>query len=141
MTSACLLPCTPHRCHRHRHRHPAGHMLLDACAIRSLELLTNSEGGLHGSLLHLLDRAATPAGGRKVRQFISNPLYRQACLVAPVAAAWYARLKPALCISAWWISLASSIFSADVSCHLCIVPAFAAGWATLRSAWPPQRSS
>lgn len=56
----------------------AGYALLDACAIRSLELLRSSEGGLPGSLLHLLDRAATPAGRRKVRQFISNPLYRHA---------------------------------------------------------------
>ena len=56
-------------------------MLLDAIAIRSLELLANSEGGLPGSLLHLLDRAATPAGRRKVRQLISNPLYRQAAAV------------------------------------------------------------
>lgn len=55
---------------------PAGHMLLDACAIRSLELLANSDGKLPGSLLHFLDRAATAAGRRKVRHFISAPLFR-----------------------------------------------------------------
>ncbi|PRW57902.1 DNA mismatch repair Msh6 isoform X2 [Chlorella sorokiniana] len=54
----------------------SGHMLLDACALRSLELLSNSEGRVEGSLLHFLDRAATPAGRRKVRQFIANPLFR-----------------------------------------------------------------
>lgn len=31
---------------------------------------------VEGSLLHFLDRAATPAGRRKVRQFIANPLFR-----------------------------------------------------------------
>jgi DNA mismatch repair ATPase MutS len=51
-------------------------MLLDACAIRSLELLANSDGKLPGSLLHFLDRAATAAGRRKVRHFISAPLFR-----------------------------------------------------------------
>jgi DNA mismatch repair ATPase MutS len=56
----------------------AGHMLLDACAMSSLELLTNSEGHPHGSLLHFLDRAATPGGRRRVKQFISAPLYRHA---------------------------------------------------------------
>ncbi|KAL4436867.1 hypothetical protein ABPG75_004006 [Micractinium tetrahymenae] len=54
----------------------SGYMLLDACALRSLELLSNSEGGLPGSLLHLLNGAASAAGRRKARQFISNPLYR-----------------------------------------------------------------
>lgn len=57
-------------------------MLLDACALRSLELLTNSEGGRPGSLLHLLDGVATPAGRRKLRQFVSCPLYRWAVLAA-----------------------------------------------------------
>ncbi|KAI3425826.1 hypothetical protein D9Q98_007801 [Chlorella vulgaris] len=56
--------------------HSSGHMLLDACAIRSLELLANSDGKLPGSLLHFLDRAATAAGRRKVRHFISAPLFR-----------------------------------------------------------------
>lgn len=51
-------------------------MLLDACALRSLELLSNSEGGLPGSLLHLLNGAASAAGRRKAREFISNPLFR-----------------------------------------------------------------
>lgn len=108
------LSCATRLCRRHR-LHPAGHMLLDACAIRSLELLTNSEGGLPGSLLHLLDRAATPAGRRKVRQFISNPLYRQACLGLPDDAAWSACLNRAqLCNSAWLIALVSNVPSADV---------------------------
>lgn len=51
-------------------------MLLDACALRSLELLGNSEGGAAGSLLHLLDRAATRAGRRRLRQWVASPLYR-----------------------------------------------------------------
>ncbi|KAL4430604.1 hypothetical protein ABPG77_005844 [Micractinium sp. CCAP 211/92] len=54
----------------------SGFMLLDACALRSLQLLSNSEGGAPGSLLHLLNGAASAAGRRKARQFISNPLYR-----------------------------------------------------------------
>ncbi|KAL4858267.1 DNA mismatch repair protein Msh6 [Chlorella vulgaris] len=46
--------------------HGSGHVLMDACAIRSLELLANSDGKLPGSLLHFLDRAATAAGRRKI---------------------------------------------------------------------------
>lgn len=54
----------------------SGFVLLDACALRSLELLSNSEGGQPGSLLHLLNGAASAAGRRKARQFVANPLYR-----------------------------------------------------------------
>lgn len=70
-----------------RRTRPAGFMLLDACAVRSLELLSSSEGRLAGSLRHVLDRAATPAGRRKVKAFVTAPLYRQVEAV-PGAASW-----------------------------------------------------
>lgn len=38
--------------------------------------MSNAAVQVEGSLLHFLDRAATPAGRRKVRQFIANPLFR-----------------------------------------------------------------
>ena len=56
--------------------HASGFMLLDACATQSLELLASSDGRPPGSLLHLLDRTATAAGSRRVRQFVTSPLFR-----------------------------------------------------------------
>lgn len=43
---------------------------------------SNAAVQVEGSLLHFLDRAATPAGRRKVRQFIANPLFRCSALLA-----------------------------------------------------------
>jgi hypothetical protein len=54
----------------------AGAMLLDATAVRTLELLEGSLGGPQGSLLAFLDRAVSPAGRRKLRAWVSRPLFR-----------------------------------------------------------------
>eukprot|EP00887_Chlorella_sp_A99_P008065 scaffold12.g8065.t1 len=54
----------------------SGHMLLDGTAIRSLEVLANSEGGARGSLLAALDGTASPAGRRLLRCLLCAPLYR-----------------------------------------------------------------
>lgn len=53
-------------------------MLLDATAIRSLELVEGSLGGIKGSLLSFLARGtATAAGQRRIREWLCSPLYRQ----------------------------------------------------------------
>ena len=55
-----------------------GHMLLDATAISSLELVEGSLGGIKGSLLSFLaSGTATAAGQRRIREWICSPLYRQ----------------------------------------------------------------
>ncbi|KAK9829493.1 hypothetical protein WJX72_006189 [[Myrmecia] bisecta] len=53
-----------------------GHMFLDDNAILALELVEGSLGSREGSLLAFLDRAATAAGHRLVRHWITQPLYR-----------------------------------------------------------------
>jgi DNA mismatch repair protein MSH6 len=54
-----------------------GHMLLDATAISSLELVEGSLGGSNGSLLsYLAAGAASAAGRRRIREWILSPLYR-----------------------------------------------------------------
>ena len=41
-------------------------------------MLENSEGGLGGSLLAAVDNCATPAGRRRLRQWLCRPLFRVA---------------------------------------------------------------
>lgn len=51
------------------------HLVLDEAALANLELLkTLRHGQLEGSLLGLMDRTATPMGGRLMRQWLSRPL-------------------------------------------------------------------
>lgn len=53
-------------------------MVLDAAAVRNLELTETIVGGKRkGSLLWLLDRTRTAAGGRLLRRMILEPLLRQ----------------------------------------------------------------
>ncbi|MBD5560798.1 MAG: DNA mismatch repair protein MutS [Clostridia bacterium] len=53
-------------------------MMLDASAVRNLELVeTIAEGKRRGSLLWLLDRTRTAAGGRLLRRTILEPLLRR----------------------------------------------------------------
>ncbi len=51
-----------------------GVMLLDEATRRNLELLTTTRGERRGSLLGVLDRTATPMGGRLLRQWLLAPL-------------------------------------------------------------------
>ncbi len=51
------------------------YMLLDATAIRNLELFKNmADGGRRGSLLDILDFTKTSMGKRKLRNYLENPL-------------------------------------------------------------------
>lgn len=50
------------------------HLLVDATTCRHLELVRSSrEGGRRGSLIRVLDRTATPAGGRLLRAWLLRP--------------------------------------------------------------------
>eukprot|EP00043_Microstomoeca_roanoka_P000865 m.29608 g.29608 ORF g.29608 m.29608 type:complete len:1050 (-) comp10541_c0_seq3:224-3373(-) len=50
-------------------------MVLNACALRNLDILREqSTGGLQGSLLWLLDHTSTPFGRRLLRHWVSRPL-------------------------------------------------------------------
>jgi DNA mismatch repair protein MutS len=52
-----------------------GTMVLDAQAIRSLELFENTQDhSSHASLLDLMDETVTPMGGRLLRHWMANPL-------------------------------------------------------------------
>jgi DNA mismatch repair protein MutS len=52
---------------------PADHVLLDAATQANLELVT-SRGARDTSLLGVLDRTVTPLGGRRLRQWILQPI-------------------------------------------------------------------
>ncbi|EFN52031.1 hypothetical protein CHLNCDRAFT_139631 [Chlorella variabilis] len=52
------------------------HMALDGAALENLEVLENSEGGPEGTLLAALDNCVTPAGRRRLRQWLCRPLAR-----------------------------------------------------------------
>ncbi len=53
------------------------HLILDEAALANLEILkTLRHGQLEGSLLGLMDRTATPMGGRLMRQWLARPLAR-----------------------------------------------------------------
>lgn len=54
----------------------SGTMLLDGNCFINLELFHNSIGGREGTLMALLDRCVTPSGHRKLRSWISSPLFR-----------------------------------------------------------------
>lgn len=50
-------------------------MLLDASALKNLEIMRNmKDGGIQGSLLWVLDETLTPMGGRLLRNWLLNPL-------------------------------------------------------------------
>ena len=49
-------------------------VLLDHCAQRNLEILSNLKGEKHGSLLSVLDNALTPMGQRLTRRMLVEPL-------------------------------------------------------------------
>src|SRR5262249_4456192 len=48
----------------------AGHLMLDAATRRNLELTETLGGERRGSLLWVLDRAATPMGARRLREWL-----------------------------------------------------------------------
>ncbi len=53
---------------------PAGHLLLDEASLRGLEVLEPlSGGGKDSTLLSVLDRTRTAAGGRRLRDALSRP--------------------------------------------------------------------
>lgn len=59
------------------------HLVLDEAALTNLEILkTMRHGQLEGSLLGLLDRTATPMGGRLLRQWLARPLRDAAAISA-----------------------------------------------------------
>lgn len=49
-------------------------VILDACAQRNLELLTNLRGEVHGSLVSVLDHTVTPMGARLLKHILVEPL-------------------------------------------------------------------
>lgn len=49
-------------------------IILDAATRRNLELTTNLSGGKENTLLSILDRTATPMGGRLLARWINRPL-------------------------------------------------------------------
>ena len=49
-------------------------LIVDPITLRHLEVLTGSEGGLKGSLLHEIDRTVTGMGGRMLRAWLLRPL-------------------------------------------------------------------
>jgi DNA mismatch repair protein MutS len=57
-----------------RSYHAGEYMLLDDATRRNLELTATLQGGRRGSLLGVLDRTVTAMGGRKLRQWINQPL-------------------------------------------------------------------
>ncbi len=61
--------------HRLRVVHQGGHMVLDETTRRNLELFRPLQGTRRrGTLIHLLDRSATPMGGRLLREWLAFPL-------------------------------------------------------------------
>lgn len=51
-------------------------MELNGAALEGLEVLENAMGGTQGSLLGLLDHCTTPFGRRRLRRWLTRPLYR-----------------------------------------------------------------
>src|SRR6185369_4136447 len=49
-------------------------LIVDPITLKHLEVLTGSEGGPQGSLLHEIDRTITSMGGRLVRAWLLRPL-------------------------------------------------------------------
>jgi DNA mismatch repair ATPase MutS len=52
-------------------------MELNGAALEGLEILENALGGTQGSLLGLLDHCCTPFGRRRLRRWLTRPLYRK----------------------------------------------------------------
>lgn len=51
-------------------------MLLDPATIRNLEIFTSFSGRKEAALFHILDRASTAMGGRKMRRWLGRPLLK-----------------------------------------------------------------
>jgi DNA mismatch repair protein MutS len=49
-------------------------LVIDPITLKHLEVVTGSEGGSHGSLLHEIDRTITSMGGRMLRAWLLRPL-------------------------------------------------------------------
>lgn len=52
----------------------ASEVIIDKCAQRNLELVSNLSGESYGSLLSILDETQTPMGSRHLRNMLINPL-------------------------------------------------------------------
>ena len=59
----------------------ADNLVLDATTVKNLEIFRNlRDGRRHGSLLGVLDRTVTPAGGRLLREWLKRPLREPASI-------------------------------------------------------------
>ena len=56
------------------YRTTAESLIVDPVTLRHLEVVTGSEGGMQGSLLHEIDRTATAMGARLLRAWLLRPL-------------------------------------------------------------------
>jgi DNA mismatch repair protein MutS len=56
------------------YRTTAENLIVDPVTLRHLEVVTGSEGGAHGSLLHEIDRTSTAMGARLLRAWLLRPL-------------------------------------------------------------------
>ena len=56
------------------YRTTAESLIIDPITLRHLEVVTGSEGGVQGSLLHEIDRTSTAMGGRLLRAWLLRPL-------------------------------------------------------------------
>lgn len=61
-------------------------VILDGNTQRNLELLTGLNGGKEHSLVHILDRTATPMGARLIRRWLTRPLREHNTLLLRQAA-------------------------------------------------------
>jgi len=57
-----------------RHRAIADCLIIDPVTLKHLEIVTGSEGGPQGSLLHEIDRTVTAMAGRMLRAWLLRPL-------------------------------------------------------------------
>ncbi|MCK6554588.1 DNA mismatch repair protein MutS [Candidatus Binatia bacterium] len=71
-------------------------LVLDQATRRNLELLTTLRGERRGALLWVLDRTATPMGGRLLRQWLVAPLTDLAAIGERLDAVEYLREHPSL---------------------------------------------
>lgn len=53
---------------------PTRTMIIDGQSLQNLELLCNSEGGAEGTLFKYINRAVTPFGKRRLREWLCHPL-------------------------------------------------------------------
>jgi DNA mismatch repair protein MutS len=60
--------------------HPADAMTLDETAVKTLEIVEASDGGVAGSLLGVLDHTVTPMGARLLRHWLLRPLLDPAAI-------------------------------------------------------------